>query len=186
MATTPTRCCRVRPCKKVYEIAIGSGTTDVTGIDLDAPGASFTKVVKNPTAFIDLAANTLDALGNLVPEKWGGLTIGPKLADGSHVIVAGTDNDYSVTQNAGGTQFDIYTNNAGTRVQCALGVACAPAGYFLIPGVLHAYKASALELANYAAPVPEPSTWAMLAAGMLGRGAASAALFLSIGRARTI
>ncbi len=70
------------PGKKIYEVAIGSGTTDVTGIDLDAPGASFTKVVKNPTAFIDLAANTLDALGNLVPEKWEGLTIGQKLADG--------------------------------------------------------------------------------------------------------
>ena len=36
------------------------------------------------------------------------------------------------------------------------------AGFSLIPGVLHAYKASAADLAAYAAPVPEPETYALL------------------------
>ncbi len=39
-------------------------------------------------------------------------------------------------------------------------------GFILIPGVLHAYKASAADLAGYAAPVPEPETYALLAAGL--------------------
>ena len=39
-------------------------------------------------------------------------------------------------------------------------------GYALIPGVLHAYKASATDLAGYLAPVPEPETYAMLLAGL--------------------
>jgi hypothetical protein len=43
-----------------------------------------------------------------VPEKWEGLGIGPRLNDSSYVMVAGTDNDYSVTQNSNGQQFDDY------------------------------------------------------------------------------
>jgi len=30
------------------------------------------------------------------------------LKDGNYVMVSGTDNDYSVTQNASGQQFDVY------------------------------------------------------------------------------
>ena len=36
----------------------------------------------------DLAADTLDALGNKIPEKWEGLTIGPRVSDGSYVNFA--------------------------------------------------------------------------------------------------
>lgn len=43
----------------------------------------------------------------------------------------------------------------------------------LIPGVLHAYKASADDLSGYMAPVPEPGTCALLLAGLLGVGAAA-------------
>ena len=67
-------------------------------------------VTKNSTPFLDLAANTLPELGNRVPEKWEGLAIGPRLSNGSYVVLAGTDNDYSVTQNGSGTQFDVYFN----------------------------------------------------------------------------
>lgn len=154
--------------KRVYLIDL-TGATDVSGIDLDAPGASFTAVTKAATPWIDLDADTLVALGNRSPEKWEGLAIGPQLADGTYVILAGTDNDYSVTQNAGGTQFDVWFDFAnGDRVQCALGVNCAPAGYSLLPGVLHAYKTGLGDpvMAAYTAPVPEPETWAMLLAGL--------------------
>lgn len=161
-----------------------AGATDVTNIDLDATGAVFTAVSKNTTPFIDLDANTLPALGNKSPEKWEGLTIGPKLNDGSYLLLAGTDNDYSVSQNGSGTQFDIYYNPAtGARASCDLGTLsnCFAinadgsstttsvtdiTGYALIPGVLHAYKVSATDLAGYIAPVPEPETYAMLLAGL--------------------
>lgn len=169
--------------KNVFILDLAGGT-DVTNIDLDATGAVFTAVSKNTTPFIDLDANTLAALGNKSPEKWEGLTIGPKLNDGSYLLLAGTDNDYSVSQNGSGTQFDIYYNPAtGARASCDLGtlsncfainadgsitttLITDTTGYALIPGVLHAYKVSAADLGGYIAPVPEPETYAMLLAGL--------------------
>ena len=50
------------PNKKVFQIDI-TGATDVSAIDLDAPGASFVTVSKNITPLLDLAANT-PFLGN--------------------------------------------------------------------------------------------------------------------------
>ncbi|UCV25077.1 esterase-like activity of phytase family protein [Ferribacterium limneticum] len=165
--------------KEVYKIDI-SGATDVSNIDLDAVGAVYTKVRKS-AKFLDLDANTLSALGNKSPEKWEGLAIGPKLADGSFLMLAGTDNDYSVTQNDTGTQFDVYfrfsdADPYATSIQCPLGTTAGCSGaatsvpgdgsYKLLPGVLHAYKVSAADLAGYTAPVPEPESWAMLMAGL--------------------
>lgn len=177
--------------KLVYVIDI-AGASDVTGVDLDVPlPAGVNAVQKDASPLIDLAANTLSALGGRSPEKWEGLTVGPQLNDGSFLMLAGTDNDYSVTQNGTGTQFDVYFN-PGTlgRVQCDLGgttncvaikpggslgdpVGDLPAGYALIPGVLHAYKASAGDLGGYTAPVPEPGTWALMLGGLAGLGALS-------------
>ena len=184
------------PDKKVYQIDL-AGATDVSGIALNDAGIGFTAATKTATPFIDLAAaGTLQAaLGGVSPEKWEGLAIGPRLADGSYLVLAGTDNDYSVTQNGSGTQFDVYIKpGAGTvsRIQCDigsfdncvsiaangnLGAALAPgfdsSGYSLIPGVLNAYKASAADLAGYAAPVPEAGSWALMLAGLAGLGAIS-------------
>jgi len=154
--------------KRVYLIDL-AGASDVSGIDLDAPGASFTAVTKAATPWIDLDAVTLAALGNVSPEKWEGLAIGPRLADGSYLILAGTDNDYSVTQNSSGMQFDVYFNFAtGERKECDLGVNCAGGGWSLLPGVLHAYKTGLGDpvMQAYTAPVPEPETWALLLAGL--------------------
>jgi len=168
--------------KEVYKIDI-NGATDVSAIDLDAPGAAYSKVTKG-SVFIDLDANTLAALGNRSPEKWEGLAIGPRLADGSFLLLAGTDNDYSVTQNGTGTQFDVWfrfsdADPYASSIQCPLGSTAGcfltadgttPAtltdDYGLLPGVLHAYKVSAADLGNYTAPVPEPETCAMLLAGL--------------------
>lgn len=173
------------PNKKVFEIDL-TGATDVSGIDLDAPGASFTPVTKTASALIDLAANTLAALGNRSPEKWEGLAIGPQLADGDYLILAGTDNDFSITQNGTGTQFDVYYDPASAgRIQCDIGTfnncivvnangslggsfGGSTSGYALIPGVLHAYKADdATDLAGYLAPIPEPETLALFGVGLL-------------------
>jgi MYXO-CTERM domain-containing protein len=169
----------------VYKVDI-SGATDVTGIDLDS-GTPFTPVSKTTPELFSLAANTLPELGNKVPEKWEGLTFGPRLADNSYLILAGTDNDYSVTQNTAGTQFDVYFRFSdddpyASSIQCPLGqvtgcfytasgdAAVLTGEYSLLPGVLHAYRAAAEEFANYVAPyaVPEPATWAFPVLGLAG------------------
>lgn len=180
------------PDKLVYTIDI-SGASDVSGIDLDAPlPAGFNAVSKAASPLLNLASSdalnspSLAALGGRSPEKWEGLTVGPQLQDGSFLLLAGTDNDYSVTQNGSNVQFDVYYNpTTGARVQCDLGgttncvnilangnlgasVGNLPVGYALIPGVLHAYKASAADLGGYTAPVPEPSTYALMLAGLAG------------------
>jgi len=187
--------------KSVFMIDI-AGATDVSnrnGINAAAdPNALLTgntalqagivKVTKNPQ-FIDLDAKPIAGdpgfLG-LSPEKWEGLTIGPKLTNGQYLILAGTDNDFSVTQNADGIQFDVYFNpNTVERIQCDLGtfdncfnVDAAGAvggsfggdtsGFSLIPGVLQAYVSQGTDLADYIAPVPEPDTLAILGFGLAG------------------
>lgn len=181
------------PDKNVYEIDL-AGATDVTGIALPASGAlpaGFVAVQKVAKVG-DLDANTLAALGNRSPEKWEGLAIGPRLADGSYLVLAGTDNDYSVTQNGSNVQFDVWFDLAraaadaaydpyASSIQCPIGLttgcfltadanvaATWSSNLELLPGVLHAYRAN---IAGYVAPVPEPGTLGLLAAGLLAGAA---------------
>lgn len=118
------------PDKVVFRINL-SGATDISNVAITngvLPNG-VTPVAKNTTPFIDLDANTLDQLGKRSPEKWEGLAIGPELLDGEYLILAGTDNDFSVTQNGTGTQFDVYFRpddpNLGgdqtLRIQCDIG-----------------------------------------------------------------
>jgi hypothetical protein len=142
--------------KAVYQIDL-AGAVDVSGVTMPTTGA-FTGAVKKGAKVMDLAANTLAALGNKSPEKWEGLAIGPQLANGNYVVLAGTDNDYSVTQNATGTQFDVHfrftdADPYATSIQCPIGSTSgcfftagnAPAtltsDYGLVPGVLVAFTA---------------------------------------------
>jgi len=186
--------------KNVFMIDI-AGATDVTnrnGINAapdinalltgnTALQAGVVKVTKS-AQFIDLDAN--GQIGGLSPEKWEGLTIGPRLSNGQYLILAGTDNDFSVTQNADGIQFDVYFNpDTGQRIQCDLGTfnnclvvnADGSTGggfvglttdFDLIPGVLQAYASQGTDLANYIAPVPEPGSLALLGAALAGLGIA--------------
>jgi hypothetical protein len=171
------------PNKKVFKIDI-TGAIDVTGVTLPATGAfagAVTKTAAPPFMVID--ANALAALGGRIPEKWEGLTIGPRLADGQFAILVGTDNDFSITQNADGLQFDVYFNPAaGTRIQCDLGTFdhCTSinadgslggaftgdvSGFALIPAVLYSFKSTGSDLAGFVALTPLPAQWWMLAAG---------------------
>jgi hypothetical protein len=141
----------------------------------------FTPVTEQATPWLDLAGAValaspdLAAFGGVSPEKWEGLAIGPRLADVSHLVLAGTDNDYSVTQDDASVQHDVYIRPLAAggveRIRCDIGTfsncllvdakgkagAAVPAGYDfggyrLIPGVLHAYKASLADLLGYRAP----------------------------------
>jgi len=170
------------PDKNVFAIDL-TGAIDVTGVNLPATGSFVGAVTKNTTAVLDLDANTLSALGGKSPEKWEGLAIGPRLANGKYVVLAGSDNDYSVTQSGAGTQFDVYyrfsdVDPSAGSIQCPIGsttscfltsnnltAATLTADYQLLPGVLHSYTA---DIAGYVTPVPEPATWAVLLAGLLG------------------
>ena len=159
--------------KAVYQIDL-AGASDVTNINLSATTVPAGVVIVSKGAkVIDLDADTLAALGNKSPEKWEGLAVGPKLNNGKYLVLAGTDNDYSVTQNAGGVQFDVYYRMAdadpfATSIQCPIGsmLGCTgtlTADYKLLPGVLHAYS---VDITGYTAPIPEPETYALMLAGL--------------------
>lgn len=160
------------PNKKIFRIDL-TGATDFSNQTFTATTCPVGKVAKNAVPFLDLAANTLPELGNKVPEKWEGLTIGPQLKDGGYVLVTGTDNDYSVFQNSSDVQFDVYfrmtdADPFATSIFCPLGQtegcffhdangnptssASPTSDYKLVPGVLHAYKVSAADLGNFVRP----------------------------------
>jgi hypothetical protein len=108
--------------KRVYKIDI-TGATDATNVvlpaDLPLP-AGIVPVDKNDLdVFIDLSANTLLPNGTQA-EKWEGLAIGPRLLGGARLILAGNDNDYSVTQTGAGEQFDVYADFNGMFAWCVL------------------------------------------------------------------
>jgi hypothetical protein len=138
--------------------------------------------VQKGAQVLDLGANTLAALGGKSPEKWEGLAVGPQLADGRYLLLAGTDNDYSVSQNGTGVQFDVWFDFTqpdpyAASIQCPIGqtTGCTfttgggPAtltpAFRLLPGVLHAYAA---RIDGYVAPIvtPEPTTIALSAVGL--------------------
>ena len=166
------------PDKNVFMIDL-NGATDVSGIDLPASGDlpfGFTAVAKGAKV-IDLDVDTLAALGSKSPEKWEGLAVGPQLANGSFLVLAGSDNDYSVTQSDGGEQCDVWFRMSdadpfATSIQCPIGAVVGWTGaltddYVLLPGVLHAYTAN---IDGYVAAVPEPETLALMLAGLIAVG----------------
>jgi hypothetical protein len=126
--------------KRVYRIDL-RGATNVQTLSLagsDALPAGVVAVGKAPE--VDLLA-TLVQQGLTVPEKIEGLAIGPRLLNGRHLVLVGTDNDYSVTQTGAGEQFDVCVNRTdGSRRQVPLDTPC-PAGSALIPGMLMSFTA---------------------------------------------
>jgi hypothetical protein len=154
--------------KRVFKIDL-TGATDVSSISLASsnnlpPGVQ----PVSKSLFLDIA-NALTNSGLIIPEKFEGLAIGPKLADGSYAVLLGTDNDFSVTQSGSGTQFDVCTDGT-TSTQVAIDSAC-PEGQSLIPTYLYGFKASGEELQGFVPPtqVPEPTATAGLM--LLGLGA---------------
>jgi hypothetical protein len=147
--------------KRVYRIDL-DGATDVSSLILpasDLAGAGIVPVAKSEV-FLDLAAASVLPNGKQA-EKWEGLAIGPRLEDGSYLIVAGNDNDFSVTQDGTNKQFDVYVDFQGgsalrdidrpTELN-GVEVGPVPAGFTLIPGVLHAYKVAESDLGGFVLP----------------------------------
>ncbi|WP_158615418.1 esterase-like activity of phytase family protein [Acidipila sp. EB88] len=135
--------------KRVYLIDL-DGATDISGISLagtNTPPAGVQPVSKS--LYLDVAA-TLVSAGIKVPEKIEGLTIGPKLNDGTYAVILGTDNDFSVTQNASGAQFDVCTDLTGNTSQVTLDAGC-PTGQHLIPTFYMSFKTG---VGQYTQPDP--------------------------------
>ncbi len=171
------------PDKNIFQIDL-SNATDVSGINLPATGnlPSGYLAANKSGKLIDLDANSLAALGNRAPEKMEGFAIGPQLANGSYMMLMGTDNDFSVTQNGAGTQFDVYvrftdTDPYATSIQCPIGMTAGcfstfdasamslTSDYAMIPGVLQAYTA---DINGYVPVVtPEPESVVLVAGGLL-------------------
>lgn len=148
--------------KRVFKIDV-TGATNIAARTLpdndDLAAVAITPVAKS-TVFMNLQANTV-LPNSKQAEKWEGLAIGPRLKSGNRLILTGNDNDFSVTQTGAGTQYDVYVNFLGGSVQRDLdkptlldgvNVGAPAAGYVLLPGVLHAYRASATDLAGYVQP----------------------------------
>ncbi len=160
--------------KRVYLIDL-AGATDVSTISLaGANGLPAGVTAVSKTLFLDVQA-MLDMAGVALPEKLEGMAFGPLLDDGGISLLFVTDNDFSVTQNASGTQFDVCTSGpGGTSAQVTLDAAC-PTGMALIPNNLYAFRLDAGEaqaLGLSAGAVPEPATWAMMIAGFAMIGGA--------------
>lgn len=153
--------------KRIYQIDL-AGATNVANVSLAGTNtlpAGVNPVVKSATPFIDLA-EALRARGLQIPEKIEGFTFGPRTADGGITLVVVTDNDFSVTQNGAGTQFDVCVNGDNTaRTEVALGAGC-PNGQSLIPNLVYSFKLSREEYGALIGTVPEPATWAMMIAGI--------------------
>lgn len=126
--------------KRVYRISI-TGATDISAVSLAGSNDLPTGVVPvSKVEEVDVLAMLRAAGARDIPEKLEGLAIGPRLADGRHLVLIGSDNDYSVTQTGAGEQFEVCVNrDSGERVaNVPLDGEC-PAGMARIPGTLLAF-----------------------------------------------
>lgn len=126
--------------KRVYRISI-AGATDVSNLSLagsnDLPAGA---VPVGKVEEVDILAALRAAGAGDIPEKLEGLAIGPRLADGRHLVLIGSDNDYSVTQTGAGEQFEVCVNrDTGERVSDVPLDGECPAGMARIPGTLLAF-----------------------------------------------
>ena len=139
--------------KRLYTIDI-SGATDVSSTSLagtDTLPVGVTPVSKSLSLDI---ASAIQGAGQKVAEKFEGVAIGPQLSDGTYALIVGTDNDFSVTQSGGGTQFDVVTDGV-TSQQIPIGTT-PPAGFSLIPTFLYSFKTTPGEITFTPQITPPP------------------------------
>lgn len=126
--------------KRIYRISL-AGATDVSAISFANSNALPAGVVPvRKSAEVDLIAQLRSVGAQDIPEKLEGLAIGPRLADGRHLVLVGSDNDYSVTQTGAGEQFEVCVNRStGARVSNIPLDGRCPADMERIPGFLLAF-----------------------------------------------
>jgi hypothetical protein len=148
--------------KRVY-LVDPRGATDVSNISLAGLSNLPAGVVAvNKLLYLDIN-EALKAAGVAVAEKIEGLSFGPQLSDGSFVMLLVSDNDFSVTQNATGQQFNVcYDTNGGSLGSTTVGLDqnCG-LGTSLIPSFIYAFKVNDLN------PVPLPATAALIGLGLI-------------------
>jgi hypothetical protein len=159
--------------KRIYMIDI-AGATDVSNTVFNTSNSALPNGVTavSKTLFLDVAS-ALTLAGLPIPEKFEGLAIGPRLADGFALLLS-TDNDFSVTQDGNNVQFDVCSGGASAPSKVTIGAPC-PLGQTLVPSRLYSFKVSGADAASFSASlfaVPEPASWAMLIAGFGLTGAA--------------
>jgi hypothetical protein len=139
-----------------------SGATNVSNISLAGSNSLPAGVVPvSKVLYLDIAA-ALQAAGVTVAEKIEGLTFGPQLSDGSFVMLLVSDNDFSVTQNATGAQFNVcYDATGGALGSTSVGLNqnCG-VGTSLIPSYIYAFRVNDLN------PVPIPASIALVTLGL--------------------
>lgn len=123
--------------KRIYRVDTADAT-NVAGRTLAANGAVAGVAPVRKTLFLDVA-EALRAAGQLIPEKMEGLAIGPQLADGSYVLLVGTDNDFSVTLGPDGQSADLCMGARG-GAYVPLDTPC-PDGTALLPTMLYSFQA---------------------------------------------
>lgn len=137
--------------KRIFKIDI-TGASDAAGIDLTLTNVlpdGFDPVSK--TLFLDIAKLLTEA-GQPIAEKMEGIAFGPKLKNGRISFIVGTDNDFSVTQIGGPTQFNVCRSPSGSLQTVEIDAAC-PDGTSLIPTFIMAFS------------VPEPGMIGMVLPG---------------------
>ena len=84
--------------KKLFRIDIKDATDirDLKQLPVSDVPLGVAPVLKTP--FLDLLAPAFGLAGPSLPEKFEGLAFGPDLADGRHLLIVTTDNDFSATQ----------------------------------------------------------------------------------------
>ncbi len=134
------------------------------------------------------AADTLAAFGNRVSRRSSrGSASGSSSPAAQYLILVGTDNDFSITQDLdSGIQFDEYFRFSGSiteRIRCDRGtfVNCTSVnsdgtlgdpfsgetdGFGLLPGLLYAYLSGSGDLASLVRPASAPWSAALVLAGM--------------------
>ena len=125
--------------KRIYKIDI-SEADDFADVSLVGINDGLPDELKpvSKELFLDLLG-AIGGAGHWLPEKLEGFAVGPLLPGGKRLFIAGTDNDYSVTQSGAGEQFDICIDSGmTTSTQVTLGSAC-PAGKALIPALLMSF-----------------------------------------------